>query len=654
MKTALIRIEKAVNGTYRVKLMADPAGAPLAEGLISDQLSFAGQRQNSSVYRDLILTQEGSSQDFVEVGRDLFDLALRGPVFTAWLQLAGQHGQLRTLLDIHEDLALLPWELLCRDAGPDVERLFLDKERTFARARNYLAGDPPAPYPWPVRVLVVIGASGIDADRIGAGAEVKSIEEAVRAKNRSNVHALDVEVLWHLEDRPAFLNRYRALCPHVLHFIGHGGTDPATKKPCLRFDPPGRNPWYWTTEYITNDLKSWRPRFVFLNACRSAAASGINEQTDARSVADAFLAAGVPAALGMQADVRGALAGPFAAELYEALASGVSLDAALAEARQAAIKPVYGLTRRDWALPVLTLAAPPEHVLPLKPRVPAHVLNKIELCPAFQEVQKDFVNRKLERRQFHTSLSAPLPEDRTWNLLVIRGPSSAGKSAFVHWCMAGHVRQGLNVRYMEVADASDKKWLDILQQIRKGDANKALLSLIHEPLPEAAFTDFNQIALDPIAAKRTDYAARVFTAFRKGLAQTAADTPLLLVLDHFTEGTGGLTASEFLAFLRPHLIDHIAIGNVALVRMVLVLTDREYDDYQLSKVKSLFSEITIADRPRGEFARLAFEFFQYNGLGEKKGLEGWIQMKVEELSDPWRMSELREFCNYSKKALGIK
>jgi len=61
----------------------------------------------------------------------------------------------------------------------------------------------------------------------------------------------------------------------------------------------------------------------------------------------------------------------------------------------------------------------------------------------------------------------------------------------------------------------------------------------------------------------------------------------------------------------------------------------------------------VDDLPRAVFEELALEFFRSNHL-DKPGLEAWIRMRKEDLSDPWRFSTLREFFTHSKRALGIK
>ena len=70
---------------------------------------------------------------------------------------------------------------------------------------------------------------------------------------------------------------------------------------------------------------------MFLNACRTASATA---QDMTWAVTEAFSSGGVPAVLGMQADIRGDAAAALSGPLYRALANGDPVDVALARARR--------------------------------------------------------------------------------------------------------------------------------------------------------------------------------------------------------------------------------------------------------------------------------------------------------------------------------
>ena len=92
------------------------------------------------------------------------------------------------------------------------------------------------------------------------------------------------------------------MSPHVIHVMAHGDLDGGGNACLLIEDKAAGGAWQWTAPDIPEDLPATLPRLVVLNACRSTKIDG---QDAAWGVADAFLAMGVAAVIGMQGDIWG-------------------------------------------------------------------------------------------------------------------------------------------------------------------------------------------------------------------------------------------------------------------------------------------------------------------------------------------------------------
>lgn len=109
-------------------------------------------------------------------------------------------------------------------------------------------------------------------------------------------------------------------------------------------------------EDIAQSLATKKIRVVVLNTCQSGqqAEGPIFEWS---GLAAALLEAGIPAVVGMQKTISDPAAQAFAVGFYWSLASGGSLDEAVAEGRKAIldIPDDKFRDRDDWAVPVLYL-----------------------------------------------------------------------------------------------------------------------------------------------------------------------------------------------------------------------------------------------------------------------------------------------------------
>ncbi|MEX5718628.1 CHAT domain-containing protein [Geodermatophilus maliterrae] len=139
---------------------------------------------------------------------------------------------------------------------------------------------------------------------------------------------------------------------HVFHFIGHGRYDPGPQDGVLALEGPGGRAQLVTgadTGALLHDHRSLR--LALLNSCEGAR-GGLSDPYS--GTAQSLVYQGIPAVVAMQFEITDHAAITFGHSLYEAVADGYPLDAAMAEARNAVrdrANPV------EWATPVLYLRA---------------------------------------------------------------------------------------------------------------------------------------------------------------------------------------------------------------------------------------------------------------------------------------------------------
>jgi len=158
--------------------------------------------------------------------------------------------------------------------------------------------------------------------------------------------------------------RLRQRSYHVFHYIGHGDFDPSRQDGRLLLVNDFGEPWPITGEelgVLFQDHPSLR--LAVLNSCEGA--RGSVEDPFAGS-AQSLVSAGVPAVVAMQFEVTDNAAITISKEFYGAIADGLPVDAALAEARKAVRLSGNEI---EWGTPVLYMRAPDGRVFKLAPRV---------------------------------------------------------------------------------------------------------------------------------------------------------------------------------------------------------------------------------------------------------------------------------------------
>ena len=229
----------------------------------------------------------------------------------------------------------------------DGRLLFTKPDHPFARAQRLRADNTQELVP--IRVLVVEGTRD---EKLGTRDEIDGIRAAVPAfTGRIDVTVLTEPSAPVLRAESSGCGRTSCISP------GTASSPPAPRSP-----PCASATGCSSATTSTPCCRSCR-------ASRSSTRCRTNEGdvSQVRALAQAFLANGSAAVIGMQGDVRGQAAAQFGRSLYAALAKGRLIDGAVAAARA----DVYTLTgsqqqARDWFLPSLTLRVRAEQVLPIR------------------------------------------------------------------------------------------------------------------------------------------------------------------------------------------------------------------------------------------------------------------------------------------------
>lgn len=376
----------------------------------------------ADLMRHTVQVGPSSDEEALSVaGHGLFD-ALFGP------GAAPPGDGTRLLLDLPDavpQLQTLPWEVM---QAPDEAWLLGGAGRPAARI--VADREPPAQLCAPVEMLVVVG----DADRndeLGVAEEIDAIYHAV-----SGLPACwNVEVLVEpsMEQFIDAMHTER----HIMHFIGHGVQHRGGRARLVVNDE-----WFIDAATIASNQLPM-PRLVVLNACRTAGQSAA-----VRGVGTAFLAAGAPAVITTQGDVRPQVGVAFARELYSALTEAAPVDVAVARARAKLLWNRPRFRDHEWALPVLTVATAPEDVLRVvRPGDP------VALLAAVPARTSDTIRQMVDRCDVRRSVWTWLREDS--GLLAIHGEDKAGKSTIAQWTILTAKVHGISAAAIEPDDRVD-------------------------------------------------------------------------------------------------------------------------------------------------------------------------------------------------------
>jgi hypothetical protein len=288
------------------------------------------------------------------VGRGLFRAITADPSAARALGTARDHAAaLDRPLSLHlcfqpaaVQLAALPWELLWDDSPAPLafsrfSGFYCQRHLDLAQALP-----PPRPAGDSLRVLVVSPQADIPP-------ELRQVERAARmaaldpliASGRLHVDEISPAT------RPALLHYLETMPPpDIVHYYGHGAYT-GSSGTLLLDAADGQGAWTGTEAIAALFSQA---RLVLLHACQGALSlpeAPAQPLPLLTGIAPALSAAGVPLVIAMQLSVRTEAATIFSAALYQGLAAGQSVPAAMAAGRRALF--VSEDDQLSWFVPVL-------------------------------------------------------------------------------------------------------------------------------------------------------------------------------------------------------------------------------------------------------------------------------------------------------------
>jgi hypothetical protein len=614
MRTALIRISPTSAG-FEARLVEDWDGAspPPDDAPAITFASVPEPPEGFDSISDFVVATEGASPHFATLGRELHDLLFGGELGEALEQLKNDEGCRMLLEVVPEDLRPLPWELM-RSEGT---LTFTDVRHPVARlAPSYEKDADMANGCWPLRVLLVVGSHD---EKIAVADEVEGIHDAFRTVSG----LVDLEEL-HLPTRKQVRDKCRDMKPHVLHFMGHGNTD-SQLGGYLRLDQEDGASTPWTSEGIHDDLMTGRPRVAILNACYSGT-PGAHAGTWAAVQGLARLK--IPAIVAMQGPIRGRAAERFAAGLYGALATGDDIDVAVAAGR-VGVTEVAQANQREYALPVLILGAPPEHILSA-----GDLPSRLTVPPVRHARQ--FVDRVPKRRRLWDRMrSEDVPGP---SIFAVTGPANAGKGALVRWCLG-------------IATIWDHPVAHVTFEEGETIDSVAFVEALLDQFPPA----LTQSIADELGALRThlaEFRANQARAEREGryyeqsptelyqelasalvTATAPAERQLVIGIDGLT----GVDPGQWLACAVPGLVKPIARGLAGDVRLVVSLQPGERESRFPARQfeEGDIEDVTLDLFPRQEYPCLARRFLRARDYVPTSFEESLREMYERDIRGPW-------------------
>ncbi|MBP7765122.1 MAG: CHAT domain-containing protein [Syntrophaceae bacterium] len=340
-------------GKYRAFVLRSPAGeasAVFSLPFSQDRMELLINRLGGSLRRGVRRIDSPEMKTARELGGKLFETVFSGDVYACFkesLDAAAEQKStgLRIRLRLQEtpELADLPWEFLY---VPSRDVFLAQSPKTpIVRYLEMPEAIEPLAVDLPLRVLVMI-SSPADFACLDVAREKANILEALDPLVREGK-----VLIRFLEDAGlATLRRVlRNESYHVFHFIGHGGFSEQIDEGVLVLEDEEGRSYQANAHRISTALQGgdFPPRLIVLNACEGARAGKSDPYA---SVAATLVRHGIPAVVAMQFAITDEAAAIFASEFYSALAEGLPVDTALAEARNVIyLKP----NDVEWGTPVL-------------------------------------------------------------------------------------------------------------------------------------------------------------------------------------------------------------------------------------------------------------------------------------------------------------
>lgn len=356
-----LRIEPDAFGSYAVSVQS-PQGegrGTLQTARIDGKPSKEAGPRPTRVreMRDVIASHFTREAAALDAGTELFRALFQDEVanlFHASLgSLRGQHQGLRINISIDPrrpelaPLQKLRWEMLCRPETEDF--LCLSRRTPVVRCLEaHRERRPPIPRPRRLRILAV-AASPVNSPSLAMARERANLQAAWEGQEKR------VEIVFLRRGGVEEIRQALLAGPfHILHFMGHGSFDVESCEGMLLFERSDGAGQTFAGRHLAQLLHDFESlRLVVLNACHTVEAVGRRGPDPFAGVASSLVMAGVPAVVAMSGPVSDLAAVAFSRTLYQRLAAGDSIEAAVTEGRLAIqrVEPADGA----WATPVLFL-----------------------------------------------------------------------------------------------------------------------------------------------------------------------------------------------------------------------------------------------------------------------------------------------------------
>jgi hypothetical protein len=286
-----------------------------------------------------------TDEECLELGGDLFDTLLQGDIRRLYDEARAREGRRLgiVLTSMIPWIAEKPWEFAF-DAG---RKTFLATEETYF-VRNVLTAIPADPIKradGPLSILVA-SAQPVGFGRLSIDQEVAVIRRGFEPLIDAGLAKIDVIARTTPRDIHGYLSTGQY---QIVHFIGHGVYDEATRQGALIFQNE-RDAEYRLGERETREIFCGRGlSLVFLNACESGRGGRADFN---KGIAQSLVQHGLPAVVANQYTVLDSSATAFAQHFYWSLGQGMSLGQSAREARIAVNYAIAG-EPIDWAIPVV-------------------------------------------------------------------------------------------------------------------------------------------------------------------------------------------------------------------------------------------------------------------------------------------------------------
>jgi Tol biopolymer transport system component len=353
-----LEVSGGETGSYTVKVRSPAGEATATMQFPFDHLALTNRLQNlqiallrgSGTRRRIESPESVAVQEF---GLELWQALFSGDVqsrYEASREVAKQRASGMRIKFRCDDpqLASLPWEYLFDPVGGDF--LTLSAGTPLVRYIPRPTSMAPLVVAPPLRVLAM-AVSPSDLEGLDAEQERNRLDAALETIQARGL----VKLTWVVGQ--TWRDFQEALWEgpwHVFHFIGHGGFDDRRKEGILAFARPDGKADFKRARSVGRLLGDHGPlRLAVLNACES----GRVDVTDVfSSTAGTLIGKGTPAVVAMQYEITDEAAIELSRSFYGAVARGIPVDTALAEARKG-LATTFEDTL-EWGTPVLYLQTP--------------------------------------------------------------------------------------------------------------------------------------------------------------------------------------------------------------------------------------------------------------------------------------------------------